>query len=63
MTTREEVFALMRRVIDLGTKLPDMEIIDLDDASEVADAKMIIAEMNKTHEQLMDMLKKKKHDD
>jgi hypothetical protein len=63
MTTREEVFALMRRVIDLGTKLPDMETIDLDDASEVADAKMIIAKMNKTHEQLMDMLKKKKHDD
>jgi hypothetical protein len=51
MTTRDEVLALMRRVVDLGSKLPDMETIDLDDAGEVADAKMIIAEIEKTQTQ------------
>jgi Resolvase, N terminal domain len=44
---RDRLFALMRRMVLLGTKLPkDENDLDPDDHAAVAEVKLIIAEMN-----------------
>jgi hypothetical protein len=49
---KAQLFALMRRYIQLGSLLKDANDIDPGDAAEVVEARMVLAEMAKTKSEM-----------
>ncbi|MGZ5935456.1 MAG: hypothetical protein ACXWLV_12220 [Rhizomicrobium sp.] len=49
---KAKFFALMKRFNQLGCLLPAPDDLDTDDAAAVAEARVVIAEMNKTKSEM-----------
>jgi hypothetical protein len=49
---KAQFFTLMRRFNELGCLLPALDDFDTDDAAAVAEAQLVIAEMNKTRSEM-----------
>ena len=49
---KAKFFALMRRFNQLGCLLPALGDLDADDMAAIAEAEMVIAEMNKTRAEM-----------
>lgn len=61
-----ELMALMERMCRIGDLLPDIDKLDLDNDAEVAEAQMIVAELEKAREELfakMKQLRERQHDE
>jgi hypothetical protein len=55
-------FALVRRYNQIGALLPAEEDIDTDDAVQVAEVRVILAEMKKTKAQMDALLERERRD-
>jgi hypothetical protein len=53
-------FALVKRYNQIGALLPAEEDIDTDDAAQVAEVEVILAEMNKTKAQMDALLERER---
>jgi hypothetical protein len=49
---KAQFFALAKRFNQLGSLLPDPDDLDTDDVAAMAEAQMVIAEMNKTRAEM-----------
>jgi hypothetical protein len=58
----KKFFALVKRYNQIGALLPEEENFDPRDAAQVAEARIILAEMNKTKAQMDALLERERRD-